>query len=61
MSQTEWQSAESAPEGIIVMTKLDDDRGSRNEGPLMRKGRLWWTPDGAMYVYYEPTHWKHLD
>jgi len=21
-------------------------------------GRLWWTIDGAMYVYYTPTHWR---
>jgi hypothetical protein len=21
---------------------------------------MWWFPDGSMYVYYTPTHWKPL-
>mgnify|MGYP001595169678 FL=1 len=58
MNMSEWQSVESAPENVVVLTKLDDEHGARNEGPLMRKGRLWWTPDGEIYVYYTPTHWK---
>lgn len=55
----EWQPIRSAPEGVIVRTKVSDARGDRNDQPLKRHGRLWWTPDGAMYVYYEPTHWKY--
>jgi len=51
-----WQYL--APEGVEVMTKIEDDKGSRNEQALVRKGNLWWTPDGAMYVYYTPTHWR---
>lgn len=53
----EWQPIETAPEGVAVMTKIDDGQGARNEGVLRLRGRLWWTPDGAMYVYYTPTHW----
>lgn len=57
---SEWQPAETAPNGEKVLTKIDDDNGERNVQPLKRDGNLWWVPDGSMYVYYRPTHWKHL-
>jgi hypothetical protein len=52
------------PCGEVVMTKIDDAQGCRNEQTLKRYQRepttrsLWFTPDDAMYVYYDPTHWK---
>jgi hypothetical protein len=48
------------PEGVVVMTKIDDEYGSRNEQSLvlLRKHGLWFTPDRSMYVYYTPTHWS---
>ena len=46
------------PEGLIVETKIDDKHGCRNEGRLYRRGKLWFLPDGSMYVYYTPTHWR---
>lgn len=46
------------PEGVVVETKIDDEKGCRNEQKLKRQGNLWWTSDGAMYVYYTPTHWR---
>ena len=55
---TEWMPIESAPEGTIVATKIDDENGCRNQQLLRRKGRLWWFTDGSMYVYYTPTHWR---
>lgn len=54
----DWQPIETAPENVEVMTKIEDENGVRNEWSLVRMGRLWWTPDRAMYVYYSPTHWK---
>jgi hypothetical protein len=45
------------PEGDVVMTKVDDAEGCCNEQELKRSGRLWFFPDGSMYVYYTPTHW----
>lgn len=47
------------PVGVVVNTKIDDANGVRNEGSLKlhEGGRLWFTPDGVMYVYYTPTHW----
>lgn len=45
------------PEGEVVMTKIDDENGVRNCARLKRQGRLWYFPDGSMYVYYTPTHW----
>jgi hypothetical protein len=48
------------PDGAVVLTKIDDAKGARNEQPLKRVGRLWFVPDGAMYVYYEPTHWREM-
>lgn len=46
------------PEWKVVMTKIDDHSGIRNEQELYRLGNLWWCTDGSMYVYYTPTHWK---
>lgn len=45
-------------DGVEVLTKIDDEKGCRNETRLKRRGRLWFFPDMSMYVYYEPTHWK---
>jgi hypothetical protein len=45
-------------EGVVVWTKIDDERGLRNEQLLKRVGRLWFFPDGSMYVYFTPTHWR---
>lgn len=59
MSESDWRPIEEAPERIVVETKIDDDDGVRNVQELRRKGRLWWAPDGSMYVYYTPTHWRH--
>lgn len=44
-------------DGLIVMTKIDDEKGVRNEQSLKRQGNLWFYSDGSMYVYYTPTHW----
>lgn len=46
------------PEGQIVFTVIDDGKGRRNEQLLKRGGSLWFVPDGSMYVYYTPTHWR---
>lgn len=48
------------PRGLVVDTMIDDEDGVRNERPLMRAygSNLWWLPDGSMYVYYTPTHWR---
>ena len=63
MTQSEraWISTgDSLPnDGLVVNTKIDDDKGVRNEQPLMRIGNLWFYPDGSMYVYYRPTHWQY--
>lgn len=53
----EWQTIETAPENVVLKTKIDDASGPRNFARLKRRGRLWWTADGAMYVYYTPTHY----
>lgn len=58
--QGEWQSVSSAPERVIVRTKVDDKYGYRNDQELQRIGRLWFDPDGSMYVNYTPTHWMEL-
>lgn len=58
--QTEWRRTEyePAPEGVVVSTKIDDEQGVRNVTTLKRQGNLWFVPDGEMYVYYRPTHWR---
>lgn len=53
-------SVQLPPENIPVFTKIDDNRGVRNEQCLVRKGSLWFVSDMSMYVYYTPTHWKYI-
>jgi hypothetical protein len=52
-----WMPADQAPSGVLVMTKIHDDLGLRDVQQLRRCGRLWFVPDGSMYVYYTPTHY----
>ena len=54
-----WYRTEDClpPEGEVVLTKLDDEHGLRNQQRLKRMGSLWFEPRGEMYVYYTPTHW----
>ena len=58
---TEWIEVTTAlpKNGEVVDTKIDDSQyGCRNEQPLKRQNSLWFFPDGSMYVYYRPTHWR---
>lgn len=53
-----WHDISLAPTDVPVEVKIDDEDGCRNECVLVRRGRLWFT--GDMYVYWTPTHWRHL-
>lgn len=53
-----WNKIDSAPENVLVMTKIDDYKGVRNEAALVRNGHLWYSD--SMYMYYTPTHWRPL-
>lgn len=56
---TEWRDdIDDAPEGEVLETKIDAGHGPRNVTKLKCQGRLWFYPDGSMYVYYTPTHWR---
>jgi len=61
-ANNEWNSCNSVlPENnLVVITKIDDEKGCRNETTLKRQGNLWFFPDGSMYVYYTPTHWREI-
>ena len=48
------------PDGVTVLTKIDDADGCRNIQPLWKQGRLWFA-QSDLYVYYEPTHWKLME
>lgn len=63
MDKDNWISIEKElpEEGVLVDTKIDDDKGIRNEAQLKRNNHLWLLSDGSMYVYYNPTHWKILN
>lgn len=59
-----WQTIDTCPEGVEVMTKIDDAVGERCVQTLVKRTRepgktrpMFWIPDGSMYVYYTPTHW----
>ena len=51
-------SKQLPPEKEVVITKIDDNQGCRNVQELYRRKNLWFLPDGSMYVYYTPTHWR---
>ena len=53
-----WKSTSEATSDRLVMTRIDDERGIRNEQPMKKIGNLWFT--GDTYVYYTPTHWREL-
>lgn len=62
---SEWQPIETAPEGVEIMTRIDDEHGERCVQSLVKRTRIpgetvpmFWLPDGSMYVYYAPTHWR---
>lgn len=61
-----WRPISTAPIGEVVVTKIDDEHGPRNEQPLKATQRdpscrvMWWLPDMSMYVYYTPTHWRPM-
>ena len=59
---SEWIAVEDElpPKDMVVMTKIDDSDGVRNENFLMRKKNLWFNSGCITYVYYEPTHWKPI-
>jgi hypothetical protein len=61
-TEQEWMPIlkDVPPDGRVVNTHIDDERGVRNEQPLKRNGRVWFLPDGSMYVYYTPTHFQPL-
>jgi hypothetical protein len=46
------------PQGQVVETKIADP--DRNQDTLKRSGNLWFIPDGSIYVYYTPTHWRPI-
>ena len=50
-------SEQLPPNGELVLTKIEDQNGTRNTQFLRRKNNLWFVKDGSMYVYYTPTHW----
>jgi hypothetical protein len=60
MRNLDWKPIDTVPEGVAVMTKIDDENGARNEQSLRRNGSMWFVPDGSMYVYYRPTHWAEM-
>jgi hypothetical protein len=49
------------PDGLLVETKIDDDKGIRNQCNLVRKGSLFFVNENlSMYIYDSPTHWRYL-
>lgn len=50
----------TAPNDVVIETKIDDEHGVRNQSCLIKRRSLWFFPDGSMHVYYAPTHWRLL-
>jgi hypothetical protein len=56
-----WRPIETAPEDVLVETKIDDDDGVRNVQSLRRSGRLWFIDGTDVHVFYTPTHWRERE
>jgi hypothetical protein len=64
-----WIPIKSAPDNMLVMTKIDLANGQSSEKILCRrtadvvndKTTIWFTPDYRYYVCYHPTHWRYLN
>lgn len=56
MDSITWNATDQIlpPEGQVVRTMSPGGI----EADLKRLGRLWFHPDGSMYVYYTPQYWK---
>lgn len=63
MNKWDWVPCKTSlpPNGVVVETKIDDEKGCRNVQKLQRQDNLWLHSDGSMYVYYTPTHWRILE
>jgi hypothetical protein len=57
LREPNWQPIATMPNGVPVLTRILDGNGERNVQVLTLRGRLYWS--GAMYVYYQPTHWAY--
>lgn len=52
----DWTPTEQRlPPDMTVVETMDS---GGNVQDLMRRGNLFWFPDGSMYVYYVPKFWK---
>lgn len=41
-------------------TCIIENEDLRMQQTLYWDGRLWWTRDRTMYIYYEPTHYRRI-
>lgn len=59
MNERRWNRVDHVlpPENRVVATLSQ----SGIEQPLKLVGNLWFVPDGSMYVYYTPLHWREVD
>jgi len=55
-----WKDISTAPEGVVINTRICDENGTRNVQELIKEGNLFWFPDKSMYVYYTPNQWKPI-
>jgi 5-methylcytosine-specific restriction endonuclease McrA len=52
-----WSPISTAPEGVLVLTKIEDKWGQRNVQKLVRREDVWYRQSNGGKVYYLPTHW----
>ncbi len=45
------------PNGVVVDTVSPNGLQQK----LKRIDNLWFSPDGAIYMYYTPARWRHVD
>ncbi|MDP1027637.1 hypothetical protein Q5H91_10465 [Sphingomonas sp. KR1UV-12] len=54
-----WFPIATAPEHVLVRTRLRGERGPPREALLIRRGQLWFTPGvRPTFVHRIPTEWR---
>ena len=53
-----WKNPISEPpkDNVVVEVVAPDGR----ETKLFKQGRLWFVPDGSMYMYWTPVLWREI-
>ena len=59
-NHSSWQPIETAPENILIDTKVEYEFKVGVNQYLIKINEYWMEADKITYVYYTPTHWRPI-